>query len=198
MAFFCASVLLMASCASQQVQVSEEPAVEEPKVVEEAKEAPATREAEEVKEPAEEEKEEPSDIQAREAERQARLRELAEQQRLADEIGLFESENIYFDFDKSDLRPESKAILRQKAEWLRYNPSYWVRIEGHCDERGTNEYNLALGERRAHSAMKYLMALGIAENRISTISYGEERPADPRSNEEAWGKNRRDEFKVIE
>ncbi|MFP3929181.1 MAG: OmpA family protein, partial [Desulfobacteraceae bacterium] len=72
-----------------------------------------------------------------------------------------------------------------------------VRIEGHCDERGTNEYNLALGERRANAAKKYLISLGVSEDRVRTISYGEERPADPRHNEEAWAKNRRDEFKLF-
>ncbi len=78
----------------------------------------------------------------------------------------FESESIYFDFDKSDLKPEAQATLKKKADWLRRNPGYSLRIEGNCDDRGTNEYNLALGERRAASAKKFLTALGIAEDRI--------------------------------
>jgi peptidoglycan-associated lipoprotein len=188
--FICASFLVMASCAKKQVQVSEpvQPTTQEMTAEDEAKakaeEAARQRAEEEAKAKAE-------------AERQARLRELKQSQQLADEIRMFESDNIYFDFDKADLKPEAQATIRNKADWLRMNSSYAVRIEGHCDERGTNEYNLALGERRAHAAKKFLAALGISEDRISTISYGEERPADPTHNQEAWAKNRRDEFKLI-
>ena len=107
---------------------------------------------------------------------------------------LFMNEDIYFDFDRSDLKPETQAILKGKAEWLRNNPGESVIIEGHCDERGTNEYNLALGDRRAQSAKNFLSDLGIAASRLTTISYGEERPADPMQNEQAWSKNRRDHF----
>ncbi len=114
------------------------------------------------------------------------------------EVQAFESGHIYFDFDRSELKPEARAILEKKAAWLKAHPDYSVRIEGHCDERGTNEYNLALGERRANAAMKYLNALGIPSGKISTVSYGEERPADPGHNEGAWSQNRRDEFKVTE
>jgi len=110
---------------------------------------------------------------------------------------LFMNENIYFDFDMSNLKPESQEVLKRKAEWLRNNPGESIIVEGHCDERGTNEYNLALGDRRAQSAKNFLIDLGIAESRLTTISYGEERPADPRQNEDAWSKNRRDQF-VIE
>ena len=107
---------------------------------------------------------------------------------------LFVNENIYFDFDKSNLKAENQEVLKRKAEWLRNNPGESVIIEGHCDERGTNEYNLALGDRRAQSAKNFLIDLGISESRLTTISYGEERPADPRHNENAWSKNRRDHF----
>lgn len=110
---------------------------------------------------------------------------------------LFMSENIYFDFDKYNLKPEAQEVLKTKAEWLRNNSGESIIIEGHCDERGTNEYNLALGDRRAQSAKNFIVDLGIAESRLTTISYGEERPADPRQNEDAWSKNRRDQF-VIE
>lgn len=102
--------------------------------------------------------------------------------------------DIQFDFDDFSLKPEAKASLRDLAEWLLQNPSVYILVEGHCDERGTNEYNLALGERRANSAKKYLVQLGVSAKRVSTISYGEEKPVDPRSNEEAWAKNRRDHF----
>lgn len=105
-------------------------------------------------------------------------------------------ENIHFDFDKYNLKPEARNVLNKLGEFLKANTEATVLIEGHCDERGTNEYNLALGERRATSAAKYLVALGIDKARISTISYGEERPLDPGHNEEAWAKNRRDHFIV--
>ena len=109
----------------------------------------------------------------------------------------FVNEDIYFDFDKTILLPEAREVLRKKAIWLQNHPDVSVIIEGHCDERGTNEYNIALGERRAESAKAYLMNLGIPGSRITTISYGEERPVDPSNNEEAWAKNRRAHF-VIE
>ncbi len=103
-------------------------------------------------------------------------------------------ENIHFDFDKSFIRPDAKPILAQVAEYLKGHPDARLRIEGHCDERGTSEYNMALGERRASAASKYLQNLGVAGSRLSTISYGEERPLDPGHNEEAWAKNRRAVF----
>jgi len=110
---------------------------------------------------------------------------------------LFVNENVYFDFDMSNLKSEAQEVLKRKAEWLRNNPGESIIIEGHCDERGTNEYNLALGDRRAQSAKNFLIDLGIAESYLTTISYGEERPADPQHNEKAWSKNRRDHF-IIE
>lgn len=108
-----------------------------------------------------------------------------------------ELKNIYFDFDKYFLRHEAKEILQRNARILKANPSIKIRIEGHCDERGTVEYNLALGEKRARSAIDYLTNLGIDPGRISIISYGKERPVDLGHNEDAWAKNRRDEFIII-
>ena len=105
-------------------------------------------------------------------------------------------EDIYFEFDKSTLTPAAQDNLLQKAEWLRENPDATVTIEGNCDDRGTSEYNLALGDRRAEAAKAFLVDLGIDPMRMTTISYGEERPVDPRQNEEAWAKNRRDHFVV--
>lgn len=115
---------------------------------------------------------------------------------MAQDVRAFEAEGIYFDFDKSEIKPEAKAVLEKKASWLRANSSYKVKIEGNCDERGTNEYNLALGDRRAKAAQKYLNALGISMDRMSTISYGEEKPICTEHNEKCWSKNRRDDFKL--
>ena len=116
--------------------------------------------------------------------------------KLRGEIKAFEGEGIYFDFDKSDIKAEAKAILEKKAAWLRANPSYKVKIEGNCDDRGTNEYNLALGDRRAKAAQKYLNALGISMDRMSTISYGEEKATCTDKNDKCWSMNRRDDFKL--
>jgi peptidoglycan-associated lipoprotein len=104
--------------------------------------------------------------------------------------------DVLFDFDKYNLKPEGRDVLKQLAEWLTKNKDKNVLIEGNCDERGTTEYNLALGERRAKEAMKYLVELGVGGKRIKTISYGKERPLDPGHTEEAWAKNRRDHFVV--
>jgi peptidoglycan-associated lipoprotein len=104
--------------------------------------------------------------------------------------------DINFDFDKFSLRPEAREILKQHADYLAKNKDVNVTVEGHCDERGTSEYNLALGERRAKEAMKYLKELGIGAKRIKTVSYGKEKPLDPGHNEEAWAKNRRDHFVI--
>jgi len=123
-----------------------------------------------------------------------RHQEEAARRKIITARNLFMNENIYFDFDRSDLNPEAQEALKRKAKWLRKNPGESVIIEGHCDERGTNEYNLALGDRRAQSAKNFLKDLGIAKSSLTTISYGEERPADPRRNEKAWSKNRRDHF----
>lgn len=105
--------------------------------------------------------------------------------------------DIHFDFDKYDIRPGDAEILKGNAALLMKHPTVKIQIEGHCDERGTIEYNLALGERRANSAKKYLVSLGMPADQISTISYGEEKPLDPGHNEEAWRKNRRDHFIIL-
>ena len=104
--------------------------------------------------------------------------------------------NIYYEFDKSTLTPMAQDTLMRHAAWLRENADVTVTIEGHADERGTNEYNLALGDRRADSAKAFLVDLGIASSRLTTISYGEERPLCMQQNEECWTKNRRGQFIV--
>jgi peptidoglycan-associated lipoprotein len=105
-------------------------------------------------------------------------------------------EMIHFEFDRYRLLPEFKRVLEENARKLKMYPEVKISIEGHCDERGTIEYNLALGEKRARTAQDYLINLGIDPSRITIISYGKERPLDSRHNEEAWYKNRRDEFKI--
>jgi peptidoglycan-associated lipoprotein len=104
--------------------------------------------------------------------------------------------DIFFDFDKYDIRPGDAKTLDANASWLKSNPNHLVLIEGHCDERGTNEYNLALGERRAKSTMNYLVSQGVQANRITIISYGEERPQCTDKTEPCWAKNRRSHFLV--
>ncbi|MCM8816410.1 MAG: peptidoglycan-associated lipoprotein Pal [Candidatus Omnitrophica bacterium] len=103
---------------------------------------------------------------------------------------------IYFDFDKYNIKTSEHAKLRAIADYLKKNPDISILIEGHCDERGTDEYNLVLGEKRALSTRNFLIGLGISPKRLYTISYGESMPADPGHNEEAWAKNRRCEFKI--
>jgi peptidoglycan-associated lipoprotein len=104
--------------------------------------------------------------------------------------------DVNFGFDSSSLSEASKATLGANARWLLDNPKYSVESQGHCDERGTNEYNMALGERRAKAAADYLRSLGVQSNRLSTVSYGEELPLDAGHNEAAWSKNRRAHFAV--
>ena len=103
---------------------------------------------------------------------------------------------VFFEYDKYDIRPSDVEILKGNADLLRKLPNVKIQIEGHCDERGTEEYNLALGERRASSTKKYLLSLGIGGDRISTISYGEAKAFDPGHQEEAWAKNRRAHFLI--
>ena len=104
---------------------------------------------------------------------------------------------VYFDFDKYDIKAEYRDMLQQKAELMKQYPSIRVRIEGNCDERGTQEYNLALGERRAKAAYDYLVTLGVAPSQLEMVSYGKENPAVQGHNESAWSQNRRDDFRVI-
>lgn len=105
-----------------------------------------------------------------------------------------ELKDIHFDFDESAIRDDSKKLLNENAEWFRKHPSAKVTIEGHCDERGSSEYNLALGERRARATRDYLVAAGVAANRVSTISFGKERPFVTGHDESAWKWNRRAHF----
>ena len=104
---------------------------------------------------------------------------------------------VYFDFNKYDIKSEYRSVLQQKAELMKQYPSIKVRIEGNCDARGTQEYNLALGERRARAAYDYMVRLGVPADQLEMISFGKERPAVMGSGEKVWSQNRRDEFNVI-
>ncbi len=108
----------------------------------------------------------------------------------------FEGSDIYFEYDSFDLTAQAKQVLAEKAAFLNAHPGIRVSVEGHCDERGTQEYNLALGERRAKAAQEYLVFLGINSQRLTTISYGEEKPVAPGNDEDAWAKNRRAHFVI--
>lgn len=175
-------LLFTVSCAKKQVQQEEtteaapepEPVVEEPAVDEAAVEAQRQAEIEEA------ERLEAERLAQEEA---ARAAEMAR--------NMFMNEDINFDFDSAVLTPTAQDTLQRKADWMRENADATIIVEGHCDERGTPAYNLALGDRRAESAKDFLVNIGISASRITTISFGEEKPVDPGQNEEAWAKNRR-------
>ncbi len=163
------------ACAKKQVVVPSQPAIQE------GKQQPTTKTTEEMK-PVTTGKEEKGKVAGLEEEK-IREEELARQQKLKkeqafkQEIQTFENEDIHFDFDKYNIRPDAASILERKAAWLKTHPNVRILIEGHCDDWGSEEYNLALGERRANSAKEFLINLGVNPDQISIISYGEERPA---------------------
>lgn len=143
-----------------------------------------------------------------EAERQAAAeRERLEQQRIADSLAALTSASeavrgmlatmIHFDYDRSNIRPDDMGALDQKVAIMQANPDLRIRVGGHCDERGSDEYNLALGNRRAQAAKQYLVSHGVDANRIETQSWGEERPLVDGHDESAWSQNRRSEFEII-
>jgi peptidoglycan-associated lipoprotein len=183
-------LLFTVSCAKKQVVSADSTAAsaQQQQAAVDAGDTAAQQEQMMKEEAAVAEAEQAATMQAIQEEAQARE---AQMQRMA-----FQSEHIYFAFDSAELTPLAQDVLVRKAEWLRENTMTSVIIEGHCDERGTAEYNLALGERRAIAAMNFLTDLGISSMRLSTISYGEERPVDMGSNEEAWAKNRRGAFVI--
>lgn len=116
----------------------------------------------------------------------------------ADFVANVTSDRVFFDTDKSHVDAEAQAILRSQAQWLAANPNVRVTLEGHADERGTRDYNLALGERRANAAKNYLVTLGVNGARVATVSYGKERPEALGSDEQAWARNRRAVTVVVE
>lgn len=145
---------------------------------------------------------------ARKAEEEARLREQAlveerlarerERAHLAQAAEGITASMIHFAFDSFELRPDARATLQRIAEKLKATPEIKLLIEGHCDERGTAEYNLALGERRARAAFEFLVLLGVGPNRLQIVSYGKERPLNRASNETAWAQNRRAQFRLLD
>ncbi|MEA2014930.1 MAG: OmpA family protein [Thermodesulfobacteriota bacterium] len=174
MVFVCSFALIcLTGCSSQQVVRSDVDLAEISD--QQAREAAALAEK--------------ADQQAREA---AALAEKAFWEQLLAEADSFR--DIHFSFDKYDLNMESRNTLGQVADWMLEHPDFEITINGHCDNRGTIAYNLALGERRAEAAKAYLLNLGVSGAKITTISYGEELPIDPRNYEAAWAKNRRDHF----
>ena len=126
--------------------------------------------------------------------RQAEEAAKAAQAAQAAQAAVLVMDDVHFEYDKYTLTPEARQVLNETARRLKDNADAVIQIEGHCDERGTQEYNLALGQRRAQAAKDYLADFGIDPGRVTNISYGEERPLDPASNEEAWAKNRRAHF----
>jgi len=194
MLFLVVGLVFTVSCAQKEIEPEPEVTDSEAEMMAKKAEEKARMEAEAAKRRAEEAE---RLRQQRERERLARERAEAERRAvIAAARKQFLSEEVYFDFDSSVIRPDAESVLMRKADWLRENRGASVVIEGHCDERGTNEYNLALGDRRATSAEKYLINLGIDASRLSTVSYGEERPVDTGKNEEAWAKNRRAHFVI--
>ena len=177
--FLCCGALVAGGCAKKELVKGEGeiPSATSTKSAEPAAQAPG-------KAPVKEEKVAEQTIK----EAPAKVQEEAAPSRQA------ELEKIYFDFDSSVLTAPSRATLSKNADVLLKKTSLKVQIEGNCDERGSDEYNLALGEKRANAAMKYLVTLGVSSDRLSVISYGKEKPADPGHDEAAWAKNRRDEF----
>jgi peptidoglycan-associated lipoprotein len=191
-------LLFTVSCAKKVVQ-SEPVAEEAAAVVEE----PAANEVDLVaqEQAAQEEASRQWEMQAEEDLRQTQLAEQAAKEEEMERAEMaakqmFMNEDVYFDFDSSAIGDVAKDVLSRKAEWLRMVSDASVIIEGHCDERGTSAYNIALGDRRAESAKAFLLDLGIVASQLSTISYGEERPVDMGKNEESWAKNRRAHFVV--
>ena len=174
-------LLFTASCSKKVVKSDSATSAEQQKSAdEEAAQAAAAQERE----------------QQASAEAAAQIAEETAQRDLLIQKNRFESENIYFEFDSSALSSVAQSVLTGKAEYLRDNPGTQAIIEGHCDERGTPEYNLALGDRRAESAKSFLINLGIDPSRFTTVSYGEEAPVDTGHNEDAWAKNRRAKFLI--
>lgn len=178
----CCGALLSSGCAKKQVVKGEEAPV-----------AAKPAEVQPVKPPVKEEKVQQQPV--KEAPAQIKEETLPEPATAAARQAALD--RIFFDFDSYVLTAPARDTLKKNAAYLLKNSSAKVQIEGHCDERGSDEYNLALGEKRAKAALNYLETLGVSADRLSVISYGKEKPLDPGHDEAAWAKNRRDEFVLI-
>lgn len=187
MAILVAGLFLTASCAKKTV-------VSDATAIEDQTQASADAAAAEAAAAAAARKAEQERIRQQELQEEAARKKATEQARTAEAKTRFLDQHILFEFDSSQLTGTARALLREKADWLKANQGHSIVIEGHCDERGTTEYNLALGERRAGAVKQYLQDLGIGSFRMTTVSYGEERPLDPGQNEAAYRKNRRAQF----
>lgn len=189
------SLALFSGCAEKKAVVKDEAATQEQKVAAAQDAVPAVAQQAATAAVTDDEAAKRAKEQAAkdEAARKAAARE-AWLKKNAEALTDLNIQNIYFDYDKSDIRPDAREILKANAEIFNKNGNAAIVVEGHCDERGTAEYNMALGERRAQETKQYLVNLGINASRIETISYGEERPLDNRSIEEAWAQNRRAQF----
>ena len=183
----CASLALACHHAAPVVQVAPQPNADSMALAERARRDSIARA----------EAEQRARAEAERLAEQRRADSLAALKRSSEEVKAILATMIHFDFDKSDIRPGDAQVLDQKIPLLRANPSVRLQITGNCDERGSDEYNLALGNRRAISARTYLASHGIDAGRIETISNGKERPINPGHNEEAWAMNRNDQFTVL-
>lgn len=194
---FAFSLTIFSGCAEKKAVVKDE-AIQEQKVAAAQEAAPAAVTADdEAARKAKEAADREAALKEQAAKDEAARREAARAawaKKNAEALVELSLQNIYFDYDKSAIRPDAREILKANAEIFTKNSSAKIVVEGHCDERGTAEYNMALGERRAQEAKQYLINLGIDASRIETISYGKERPLDNRSTEEAWAQNRRAQF----
>ncbi len=184
---FCISMMLMTGCAKKAVSKDEGLVAGEKKAAAAQSEATAKEEAARKLASEQAAAQQKEDVKELALKRDAAAAAAAEKEQTA-------FEDIYFAYDKSTIEPEAREILKRLASLLGSNKNYSLVVEGHCDERGTIEYNLALGQRRADAAMKYLVDLGLDKGSIKTITYGKERPLDPGHDEEAWAKNRRAHF----
>ncbi|MBI4684920.1 MAG: peptidoglycan-associated lipoprotein Pal [Nitrospirae bacterium] len=182
---------LFAGCAKRAITVQPEQPVAAKEEVQKAttSEAPKAKEEKKI----EVKKVEPAPVTKEEAKK---VETISVKEAVETKESQAKFENIHFDFDKYDIRDDAKPVLKVVSDWLIKNRKNKMLLEGHCDEVGTNEYNLALGERRAKSARDYLVTLGVAKDRFEMISYGEEKPLCKEQTNECWQKNRRVQFVI--
>ncbi|MBP1752105.1 MAG: OmpA/MotB domain protein [Geobacteraceae bacterium] len=176
---FCLT-FIAAGCAKKEMVKSEEPVTELPKAVETA---PPSKT--------------PSDLKEQVIPETSAVKEESLDEMTIESVPATQLKTVYFDFDSYVLSADARDTLKKNAEWILKNKAVKVQVQGHCDERGSAEYNLALGENRAKSVIKYLQALGIQQERLVVLSFGKEKPVDMGHDEAAWAKNRRADFALI-